>query len=602
MKDICPQCGREFELNANQRSIRKKQADKPMFCSRQCSGTYYAVKQHREETAEQKQLKYEKVSSTLKAKYPAKPKPEVKKRVVEHIFRNCAYCGTEFELTRHQKARLRENPNAVFCCNNICSNRLKARNNIGRKREGSISSQEISAKCAYCGNEFKLNRAQKQKYNKDQTITLYCSVGCRNRANAKKNTQQRPEVACAYCGNKFTLSSDQLTEYNKGQTEFYCSRSCVARKTIPNMDFEARNKKFKKLYQDPEWLAKRNKIIKQRTRELYGADNIFQVEEFKEKAKHTKLTKYGDSNYNNRVKAAQTYYENYGDTGKALNKISNINKNFAKIFNIDTFEYPINGYSFDLKKGNTLIEIDPTFTHHSSGKALRGKFTGVAENYHLMKSNLAKDYGFECIHIFDWDNVEKINYLLQDKITLYARNLYLVELTIEETTQFLDKFHLQNSCSGQEIRLGLVDESNNLIQIMTFGEPRYNKNYEWELLRLCTRAEYKVVGGAEKLLKAFKELYSPVSIISYCDYSKFSGNVYERLGFKLAGKPTPSKHWSKDSKHITDNLLRQRGYDQLFGTNYGKGTSNEELMLDNGWLPVYDCGQATYVWKQEQIQ
>ena len=31
-----------------------------------------------------------------------------------------------------------------------------------------------------------------------------------------------------------------------------------------------------------------------------------------------------------------------------------------------------------------------------------------------------------------------------------------------------------------------------------------------------------------------------------------------------------------------------------FGTNYGKGTSNEQLMLDNGWLPVYDCGQAVY--------
>lgn len=25
-----------------------------------------------------------------------------------------------------------------------------------------------------------------------------------------------------------------------------------------------------------------------------------------------------------------------------------------------------------------------------------------------------------------------------------------------------------------------------------------------------------------------------------------------------------------------------------------KGTSNEQLMLDTGWLPVYDCGQAVY--------
>lgn len=52
----------------------------------------------------------------------------------------------------------------------------------------------------------------------------------------------------------------------------------------------------------------------------------------------------------------------------------------------------------------------------------------------------------------------------------------------------------------------------------------------------------------------------------------------------------------KTGKHITDNLLRQRGFDQLFGTSYGKGTSNEQLMLDNGFVVVYDAGQATYVW------
>ena len=42
--------------------------------------------------------------------------------------------------------------------------------------------------------------------------------------------------------------------------------------------------------------------------------------------------------------------------------------------------------------------------------------------------------------------------------------------------------------------------------------------------------------------------------------------------------------WLQDNgeRHITDNLLRQRGFDQLFNTNYDKGTSNEELMLYYG--------------------
>lgn len=42
--------------------------------------------------------------------------------------------------------------------------------------------------------------------------------------------------------------------------------------------------------------------------------------------------------------------------------------------------------------------------------------------------------------------------------------------------------------------------------------------------------------------------------------------------------------------------MMSRGYDQLFNINYGKGTSNGQLMLENGWLLVYDCGQPAYLW------
>lgn len=68
MKDICPQCKKEFELNANQKCVKKKQPNKLIFCSRKCSGIYYANKQHREETDEQKILKNAKISQTLKAR------------------------------------------------------------------------------------------------------------------------------------------------------------------------------------------------------------------------------------------------------------------------------------------------------------------------------------------------------------------------------------------------------------------------------------------------------------------------------------------------------------------------------------------------------
>ena len=61
----------------------------------------------------------------------------------------------------------------------------------------------------------------------------------------------------------------------------------------------------------------------------------------------------------------------------------------------------------------------------------------------------------------------------------------------------------------------------------------------------------------------------------------------------------PNNIWSKGRRKITDNLLRQRGYDQLFNTSFGKGTSNEELMIKDNWLPVYDCGQGVFEYRKE---
>lgn len=48
------------------------------------------------------------------------------------------------------------------------------------------------------------------------------------------------------------------------------------------------------------------------------------------------------------------------------------------------------------------------------------------------------------------------------------------------------------------------------------------------------------------------------------------------------------------------NLILPYVFDQLFKTNYGKGTDNEQLMIKHNWLPVYDCGQKVFVWYNEE--
>lgn len=358
--------------------------------------------------------------------------------------------------------------------------------------------------------------------------------------------------------------------------------------------------------------------FKKTMNEKYGTNWAMESEELKNKMMKTKMEKYGNLGYTSDLKIAQekainTNMKKYGVpwfcmTDKCVNAqgniISNINKEFSDLLFSNgienSLEFRIGKFSYDIKVNNTLIEIDPTYSHNSSISPTykRAVIKPKEKGYHYNKMMTAKENGYSCIHIFDWDNWDKIINLIKIKEKLYARKLKLKEITKQEANEFLDKYHLQNSCRGNIINLCLYynDEP---IQVMTFGKPRYNKNYEYELLRLCSSPKYLIIGGSEKLFKYFINNYNPKSIISYCDNSKFSGNVYSKLKFTLESSGKPNKHWYnvKTKQHITNNLLLQRGFDQLFNTNYGKGTSNEELMLQHGFVEVYDCGQSVWAYR-----
>ncbi|MGM9544324.1 MAG: hypothetical protein ACI3T9_05010 [Romboutsia timonensis] len=268
--------------------------------------------------------------------------------------------------------------------------------------------------------------------------------------------------------------------------------------------------------------------------------------------------------------------------------------NYSKEFILkDTDKF----YRYDFKVDNNLIEINPWPFHNSTFNPIFGN-KPLDKNYHKQKSDLAKNNNYRCIHVFDWDDQEKIIDLLIPKYRIGASKCKIKEVSIDECDKFLNKYHLQNTCRKQLVRLGLYYKDE-LLEIMTFGKPRYNKKYEWELLRLCAYKDYIIYGGSERLFKYFIKNYKPSSIISYCDLSKFTGDVYTKLGFKLKSISKPTIHWynTKTGQHITDNLLRQKGFDKLFNTDYGKGTDNSKLMKEYNFVEIYDCGQASFVYE-----
>ena len=349
--------------------------------------------------------------------------------------------------------------------------------------------------------------------------------------------------------------------------------------------------------------------------EKFGTDNYSKTKDFSEFMSEKSKEMWNDPTWIEKVK--NTCLEKYGTLWACLAKhvqdsngkqISRSNKEFVELLEASgitdsQFEFSLKKYSYDIKIGDILIEINPSYTHNSTvGLYFHGKHLEPKDkDYHFNKTKFATESGYRCIQVWDWDEIGKVIYLLLNKEKLYARNCDVREVDSEQANEFLDLYHLQNHCRGQDIRLGLY-YNNELVEIMTFGKPRYNSKCQYELLRLCSRPDYVVIGGANKLFSYFVEKYQPESIISYCDNSKFNGNVYTQLGMKYEGCSHPRCHWynQKTKRHISDNLLRQRGADQLLGTTDGKGTNNKEIMIREGFVEVYDCGQSTYIWKKSQ--
>lgn len=284
-------------------------------------------------------------------------------------------------------------------------------------------------------------------------------------------------------------------------------------------------------------------------------------------------------------------------------------------------EYRIGHCSYDLRYKNLLIEINPSWSHNSTyGYALLNKWSTKNKPkgslYHYSRTQNAINAGYHCITIWDWDDNDKVlNYIgkclagIENKSQIiYARNCEIREIDMKVAKQFQTQYHLQGSLKSQPICLGLfAKQTNELVQVMTFGKTRHGRKSntnDYELLRLCS--SIYVAGGAEKLFKHFIVNYKPQTIVSYCDLSKFTGTIYSKLGFKLVSTSL-GEHWQRilgcqDWKHITGNLLLRYGVDILLGTNYGKGANNRELMLQEGFVQIFDCGQQTWIWQSNSLK
>ena len=267
-------------------------------------------------------------------------------------------------------------------------------------------------------------------------------------------------------------------------------------------------------------------------------------------------------------------------------------------------DYISNFIVFDKKplslkdKNNNYKEIDIYIPLYNLGIEINGNYwhsnvkkLGVSNNYHQEKSLLAQENNISLMHIFEyeWNDLrqqEILKSLIKSKLgifekKIYARKCEIRELSYQEYAFFCNENHLQGE-AGAKVKLGLFYQ-NKLVQIMSFSLPRFTDKYEWEIIRECSKLGYKIIGGKEKLWSYFIKKYYPNNCISYCDFSKFSGNSYLKLGFKKISLNKPGFVW----------------YDEKTQKIFWRNPYKHKEMKEAGYLKIYDAGQLVFTWNKK---
>lgn len=359
----------------------------------------------------------------------------------------------------------------------------------------------------------------------------------------------------------------------------------------------------------------------------YGVKNSFQIKEDGEYKAHKtqKLNNNGILAFNtkeSKIKAKQNYFR----SDIVINR-QKTNKNWKKFLekelNVSLLQeqriYGDNRHC-DLLINNIGIEINPTFSHNStysySFVRYKKENNPIDKLYHQDRVLSALKNNFTLISIFDWMDKDKIVDIIKSKLKMCenkvsASKCEIKEISQKEANQFLNLYHLQGSTNGQSVCYGLFYKDE-LVQVQTFGKPRYDKTSDWEAIRLSTKKDWVVIGGIEKGWKKFLKDKNPKSVISYNSLNISFGLSDKMQGFMLEEIQSPQAMFCLTKtrpgfpKFLRESSVRRQGIDRLlpdYSKYYDrpydkndKSTHNEEVLIQLGYVKVYDCGIAKYRW------
>ena len=409
---------------------------------------------------------------------------------------------------------------------------------------------------------------------------------------------------CNLCGSPMKIANFKI---GWKETAHWCSIKC--RDADP--DYIEHHKEAMAKMDHAARIAKQRETVKQR----YGVDHIAKTDGFKtrmkefhatvdhvamqEKYKQTCMEKYGVPYFFQSDAFKEWVANNEGLITKPEYAIHELIASLGLVAQANNRTILPDGKEIDIwvEEKQVGFEVNGVYWH-SSWDRESDQFT---KKRHLEKSIWAKDAGIRLVHFTDIEVVSKwpiVSSMIKSILgktdrRIYARKCEVKMIDYQTGHAFLNKTHIQGGAPCA-LWVGLY-HGEELVSVMGFNKARFDKNYEWELVRFASALNTTVVGGFSKCLKAFREMYKG-SVVSYADFSRSNGDVYRINGFVEKGISQPSYRWVKGRTLYNRHSFMHRNLVKMLGEeNYNPEESESENCWRNGYRRIWDCGQIKFV-------
>ena len=232
----------------------------------------------------------------------------------------------------------------------------------------------------------------------------------------------------------------------------------------------------------------------------------------------------------------------------------------------------------------------------------------LERNYHFNKWRECAVKGIKLVTLFDseWFDSHKREIiksrLLLDlgRVTrkLQARKGDLVEMSPRDARSFLEENHLQGYAPASR-HLGLSMDGE-IVSVMTLAKSRFDKTFEWELIRFCSLRNHSVAGAFSRLFRRFIWKENPKSVVTYADLRWGDGASYRNAGFEFLRLSAPAPwyaHAAGTGPLISRMHLQKHKLPSLL-KDFDPVLTADENLSRAGYVKLYDCGNAVYAWKE----